>query len=732
MIRLPPSLIPSPHQPKQRANVSSLLIVSSHVNKLHFFTNGTIYLGTTSLPPQVRLTNVRLLNKDAPDSVPLDAHHRGGVRLELVWLDASSNIGFGTLDLLPSIQPLHPSPSKSSTSLNVFKIKPSLSVIGINSRELDEQVQLSTEIQSILKDCFFTYFGIVKDWHIARLAGRKWFEAFEEVSKAHQVLAPMNFQMLQLLFTGQASEGLRDFLGTKNGDRVFTKWETSVNGNLTRIRLAIIKLLVPAVERLYILSTEMRLHTYPQFSPLKLVEDDDFEVLLLVENLITHLVKAVHMLDQLVQEEEDLFGHFCKWLRSEFDHITALENSQSTPSRPAIKHDLMAVSQFIKRGDFNPLDNVIFSQFPLKIEDLKSMHEKKDQLAKKFYEDYFDTQGSEKRAELKKKLIHLLSSSEEDANRLEKGGVNKQKDAPFVERSSSVGTYVTPDASHFQQPRPNAEFQTPSFADHLKRQKDFSFTPSNFSTTKPLFPPTSEPDTQSSSSSSSQLSQLHAKTPATFLSNPPWGIYTSLSYSSMFIAEVFGKMFSKIATSKTVEPISLRSSTLPIKPSGPHLCSRFVEDFHYSAFVSSTKEAGEILVVDRVKLYLQEINPELEQHQITIDSILPTGYLENVQDHRRSVQVLDLEFFDHFELVLLAQVDSGFSAQYVLITFKFGEIFDSRENHLSQLPIHRFHQLGSDFKPEQISLNGAKGRRTGCVMSGEGRMIHVFDMEDTS
>jgi hypothetical protein len=47
-----------------------------------------------------------------------------------------------------------------------------------------------------------------------------------------------------------------------------------------------------------------------------MIQDEDFETLLVVENLIKHLIRAVHMLEQMVKEEEDLFRNFCKWLRS--------------------------------------------------------------------------------------------------------------------------------------------------------------------------------------------------------------------------------------------------------------------------------------------------------------------------------------------------------------------------------------------------------------------------------
>lgn len=728
MSRFPPGLISNQQQPKERPSVSSLLIASSHRNALHLFLEGTIYLGTAVLPSQVRLIGVQLLEEDAHSSIPLDDAHRGGAQLRLVWLDVSYSIGFGTLDLLPSLQPSHPSSIKSPLLPKEFQVEQKLSILGINSKELNQQAQLSNEIQSLLKDSFFAYFGIVKDWHIARITAKKWYENLAQLSKTHKVAQPISFQMLQLLFLGQATDGLRDFLGTKSGDRIFTKWESTVSGSLTRIRLAIIELFVPAVERLYILTTELRLHTYPQFSSVKMIEDDDFETLLVVEYLIKHLVRAVHMLDQMVKEEEDVFGNFCKWLRSEFDYVAALENAPTPPSRPLIKYDLMAVSKFIQRGEANPLDNVVFSQFPSKTDDLKYLQAAKARLSKASYEYHFDVNGPENRMELKKKLAAILSFSEQDMS-LATDEKNDQKHEPFNGDSPIVGTYVTPDSSHFQQPHPNAEFLTPSFAEHLIRQKDAAITPSNVPIFKPLSPGYNPPF----NSSPHQSSQSGTNNPSSPSPQQPWGIYNSLTYSSMMIAEVFAKMFSKTAMAKPVQENVIKSSNHTLlKPVDRNLCSRFVEDFHYSAFLSTGGEGERFLVVNRIKLPSKaQTGSGSDQTQVTIKLNLPRRHVEN-NDSETRVQVLDVDFFDDLEIVLLAQIDLGFSAQHLMITMMYRELFDSPGRHLAELPVYRSHRLGSDYLPDHIALNGASGRRTGCVLSGQGRMLHVFDMEDTS
>ncbi|PLW04424.1 hypothetical protein PCASD_26472, partial [Puccinia coronata f. sp. avenae] len=727
MIRFPPCLISNQNQPKERPITSSLLVLSSHVNALHFFLEGTVYLGTTALPSQVQMVGIQLLEHDAPPSVPLDDAHRGGVQIRLVWLNIDCSLGFGTLDLLPCLLPSHSSSNNLSLHLTAFKLKHTLSSIGINSKEINQQAQLSNEIQSLLKDSFFAYFGIVKDWHIARITAKKWYENLEQLSTRHKVTEPISFQMLQLLFLGIATEGLRDFLGTKSGDRIFTKWESTVSGSLTRIRLAIIELLVPAVERLYILSTELRLHTYPQFSSVKMIQDEDFETLLVVENLIKHLIRAVHMLEQMVKEEEDLFRNFCKWLRSEFDYIVALENAPTPPSRPPIQYDLMAVSKFIQRGEDNPLDHVVFTQFRSKADDLKHLQAVKDHLSKSVYEDHFDVNGPENRMELKKRLAALTSFFDHAVSPAADRQGDQKRESLNID-SPILGTYVTPDTSHFQQPHPNAEFLTPSVGDHLRRQKDAVTTPSNV----PNFMPSTSGSNPQFSSNSQQSSQSETNDPSDPSLPHPWGIYNHLTYSSMLIAEVFVKIFSKTAMAKPIRENVINSDHILLKPGSRTICSRFVEDLHYSVFLSTRAEGVPVLVIDRIQLPSKaaEAEPVIKQSQVTIGLNLPSSHVEE-NDTERRVKVLDLEFFDDLEIVLLAQFDSSFGTQHMMITIMFEELFDSSQRQFPELPIYRSHRLGSDYQPDQISLNGATGRRAGCVLSGQGRMLHVFDMEDT-
>jgi hypothetical protein len=66
-------------------------------------------------------------------------------------------------------------------------------------------------------------------------------------------------------------------------------------------------------------------------------------------------------------------------------------------------------------------------------------------------------------------------------------------------------------------------------------------------------------------------------------------------------------------------------------------------------------------VIDRIQLPSKaaEAEPVIKQSQVTIGLNLPSSHVEE-NDTERRVKVLDLEFFDDLEIVLLAQFDSNF------------------------------------------------------------------------
>ncbi|MBW0463621.1 hypothetical protein O181_003336 [Austropuccinia psidii MF-1] len=717
MVPFPPSLITNRHQSKSSPNVSSLLIISSHSHELHLFANGTVYLGTTKLPLNVRLASVHLMPQSEQDSAALPAAHRGSVCLHFTWFDTYGLLQYGTLELTPSLRPLAFSVHKSPAHRDFYITQPQLSILGIQSKELSQQIQLSHLIQGLLKDSFFAYFTMVKDWHVARMSARKWYESFDELSKAQNVVLPISLQMLQLLFVGFANEGLRDFLGTKNAEKIFAKWETTVSASLTRIRLAIIELLVPVVERLYILVTELRTHGYPDFGFVKLIEDDDFETLLLTESLLKHVLRTVHQINQIAKEEGELFGQFCKWLRAEFEYIAAMENSPSPPVRPPPKYDLMLVSKFIKRGETNPLDAFIFSRFSPKPEDSRFLEDEKKQLAQSHYDELFDVNGFQKRQDIKNKLKVLLSFAASDL----------PKDPPIGSQPSpslvvpADSNFVTPDTSHFHVD-PNAELKTPTLGDHFKRQSEAVVTPSNVPFFKPPLATASGSDSRYNLNS--RVNQTEPEDNESFGVHQPLGIYFSLTYASMYLTKIFTKMFSRIGAAQPVQSLHLPTDPqhIALKSANSEYCSRFVGEFYYCVFMTASDQGLEQIIVNRIKLIQShKVSSISQKSQVKIDA----------RKDDQVVKILDLDFFDDIELVILGQIGNGFDKKYAMMTLKVVELTESgNPAHYDHLPISRLHYLQSDYAPERISFNGLKGRRTGCVTSGRGRMLHVFDMED--
>ncbi|CAH7667192.1 hypothetical protein PPACK8108_LOCUS1584 [Phakopsora pachyrhizi] len=187
MVQLPPCLIaPRSQSIDHQPNVSSLLIVKSRSDRIHLFLNGTVYAGTSQLPSGIRLTCIRLIPQQKNDSEDLPLEIRGGICLQLVWIDSNNSVGYGTLEISPSLRPFSSSLSSAPppSDLNL-RAHPTLAISGIRSRELNEQLQLSGSIQNLLRDCLYGYFSIVKEWHVTRLCGKKWYESFEETTRSN-------------------------------------------------------------------------------------------------------------------------------------------------------------------------------------------------------------------------------------------------------------------------------------------------------------------------------------------------------------------------------------------------------------------------------------------------------------------------------------------------------------------------------------------------------------------
>ncbi|EGG09498.1 uncharacterized protein MELLADRAFT_61209 [Melampsora larici-populina 98AG31] len=728
-IQFPPSLFKG-NQAHPKTGVNSLLILSSHRDRIHFFINGTVYLGSTTLPDNAQLRSVRLMALDpsvVPDTQALPPRHLGSIRLQLFWLTLEGTISYGHLDMRSACIPRVASGNVPLPIDSPFVSKPTLAVLGVRSQELDQQIRLSHSIHGLLRDCLFGYFSIIKEWRLCRSGAQKWYDSFDEISKAHGGRVPLSLQypimlqlwpstamirstrltvgcdssMLQLLFLGQASEGLRDFLGTKTAERVFSKWEFASAGGMSRIRCAVVELLVPNLERLFVLVTEFRNHVYPDIAQPKLIEDSNFEALLLVEALLKQLLFSVHDLDHQLEREEYAYKEFCKWLRS-------AENAAGPPNRPPITYDFMTVSKFIQRGNTNELDQVIFSQQAGDDNDHVALRLQHHHLIQEYYESLFDINGPQTREQHKTRLDDLLNQIGNHEPHLPYSGVLPVSQ-PHI--SSTLPIHATPDTSHFQI-NPNQDFQTPGVLAHLTNRDEASLTPSN------ILPHCLRRQTVSSESSPPNLKLNETLTTqgGTLSSR---GIYANLMSCSSYLSDVMTSIFERIGSNLTVD-VFKNKPNLPNTPK-KLLCSRYVDSCQYFAYLGREDQID----VRRIRVNVSpDQSQTFEDAQASVMCRL-AGKGDETLEH---VIVLDLAFFDDLELVVLGQL--GTATRYVLLTIRYPQLFDGKTDVLECLPIYRLHQLQSEYSPEQISLNGNKGRRTGCVISGKGRVLHVFDMED--
>ncbi|KAH9825275.1 anaphase-promoting complex, cyclosome, subunit 4-domain-containing protein [Melampsora americana] len=716
--RFPPSLFKG-NQSLSKTGVNSLLILSSHRDQIHFFINGTVYLGSTTLPGSAQLRSVRLMALDSshvsPETLALPPKHLGSIRLQLFWLTLDGSIGYGYLDLrsvcitrvVPGNLPL---PIDSP-----FFSKPTLAVLGVRSKELDEQIRLSHSIHGLLRDCLFGYFSIIKEWSMCRSGAQKWYDSFDEISKAHGVLAPLSFQMLQLLFLGQASEGLRDFLGTKTAERVFSKWEFTSTGSVRKIRCTIVELLVPNLERLFVLVTELRNRVYPDITQPKLIEDSNFEDLLLVEELIKQLLFSVHDLDHKLEREEYAYKEFCKWLRSEFEFIISVETAVGPFNRPPITYDFMTVSQFIQRGNTNEVDQLISSHETCDVDQHLALQLRNHHLIQGYYEDLFDTNGPQKREKTRETLDALL----DQIGNHEPQSLNSE--VPPVSQPK-IGTtlpiHATPDTSHFQM-NPNQDFHTPGVLAHLSKRDEASLTPSNVLPhclrRKTVPSEASPPDSKTTHIDEALGIQGETRNSR--------GIYANLVSCSSYLSNVMISIFERIGSNQTVEVYeSQNKADLSDTPKNL-LCSHYVDSCQYFAYLGTNDQ----IVVRRIRV---DISPDQSQTFKDTQASVMCRITGKGDKTLEPVIVLDLAFFDDVELVVLGQLGIGMATRYVLLTIRYSQLFDEATNVMEYLPVYRLHQLQSEYSPEQISLNGNKGRRTGCVISGKGRVLHVFDMED--
>ncbi|KAH8102650.1 anaphase-promoting complex, cyclosome, subunit 4-domain-containing protein [Cristinia sonorae] len=214
----------------------------------------------------------------------------------------------------------------------------------------------------VVKEMRTAWFG--SDTHSgARSWGSKWIKDLEARQKDQFGIKEPNaiMDLTTLLVTGRATESLSDFLGSSDqmSERGIQKWESAILEALVRIRDYSEKLLTPAAERLYILTTEVR-------GWAALSQHDHFELSM---NDITHIIIGLSRallctawLAAAARTEFARYIEFITWVRYE----TARSNQQTDVHNiPPPRHDILEVNEYLISGLVDsPIDKWFTGQAP--------------------------------------------------------------------------------------------------------------------------------------------------------------------------------------------------------------------------------------------------------------------------------------------------------------------------------------------------------------------------------
>lgn len=276
--RLPPSLPPAPSD-QLPAPRDTLLVIATNLGRVHLFLGGTVFLGSLKVGDagtiRVAGADVVSLEDQNPAIDPEDLLD-AGTRLWLVWgqSDADADgvtVRHGFFDLTKTL--LEPHPDAGGPGLSHSAL------LAVPSSATSENLRLSSLASQLLTSAIKAFEGACSAWKDAREQGRRFISKVEDMGKAQDVVLEARYQLGMLLLSGRPNDALRDFLGTKNTERVsltrhsrgtaahtigqaLVKWESSMNAAILKLREAIYQTLVPTLERLMIIANDRRMRWY--------------------------------------------------------------------------------------------------------------------------------------------------------------------------------------------------------------------------------------------------------------------------------------------------------------------------------------------------------------------------------------------------------------------------------------------------------------------------------------
>jgi len=303
---------------------STMLIVADSSGCMHYYLDGTFYLGKVQLTP-------------VPSASCWSGHSAPSQQFLL-------HCGVASQTRSPLFQDTLICPTRI--------ILPLLN----DSGEFNSIARTSSTLRHLLWHCRKLAAELQVQWigteskEGAGGLGPKWLKSIEIVQRDNWGYADRRgvLELTLLLVTGQASQPLSSILagGESTSDRKLTRWETAVGETLVKIRDFTERRLHPAFQRVYLLLEEVVswISTPGKYSGLAFSMSETLELL----NLVEAGVYLSSWLAATARDELNQFRNFVQWLRFETQRIQTA-GSEANPSLVP-KHDPLEVNRYLMSG----------------------------------------------------------------------------------------------------------------------------------------------------------------------------------------------------------------------------------------------------------------------------------------------------------------------------------------------------------------------------------------------
>ncbi|KAJ7293596.1 anaphase-promoting complex, cyclosome, subunit 4-domain-containing protein [Mycena rebaudengoi] len=299
------------------ANMDSILAVADNTGHVHFFLDGSYYLGPIALGPNVLLPSLYKHPK-----YPLFVAH-----------------------------PRRTFDGRLSTDLAPTYLRLSL----LDDRRVRDMARLSSSSRELVWYCIRVVKEMRAGWFGsetfsgARELGPKWIRALEKKQREQfgQQEPTAILDLTCLLVTGRGSESIADFLGSgeQMSERGIQKWESTVVDALVKLRDFSEKRVAPACQRLHLILEEVSgWSQLPQCKHFQLSTEE----LQICIDLTARGIFIASWLAAVARRELSRFNEFITWLRAETTAANTPANEQNPP--PPLRHDILEVNNYFMSG----------------------------------------------------------------------------------------------------------------------------------------------------------------------------------------------------------------------------------------------------------------------------------------------------------------------------------------------------------------------------------------------